>query len=69
LKGITYVATREGKAQGGPRDGIKLMCPLSWDGRVEQPRNVSGPIRYYAGWYGWDEDFQAWIWHSDKAAK
>jgi hypothetical protein len=60
------MAERVSVAQGGPRDGVKLMCPSSWDGTIERPRNVSGPITRYPGRYVWDVDFKAWIWHADR---
>lgn len=55
-------------AQGGPRDGVKLMCPRTWDGRVQRPRINSEAIRYYPGHYRWDSDFLAWVWHADRVA-
>lgn len=55
-------------ARGGPRDGVKLMCPHTWDGRVARPVvGRSTPI-YYRGHYAWDRDFSVWIWHADKPA-
>jgi hypothetical protein len=55
-----------GKAMGGPRDGVKLMCPSSWNGRVAKP--VPGPPVYYKGHYAWDSDFGVWVWHVDRPA-
>jgi len=57
-----------GRAMGGPRDGIKLMCPHTWSGRVARPTvGRSLPI-YYKGHYAWDKDFEVWMWHRDKQA-
>lgn len=53
-----------GVAIGGPRNNVKLMCPPRWNGRIERPRNASGPITYYPGRYVWDEDFKTWIWYA-----
>jgi hypothetical protein len=50
-----------GKAMGGPRDNVKLMCPSSWDGRVAQPTVGRSLPVYYRGHYAWDRDFEVWV--------
>lgn len=52
----------EGKALGGPRDGVKLTAELSWDGMVEQPRKANTGITYYPGHYQWNSRTGRWVW-------
>lgn len=57
----------EGKASGGPRNGVKLSCPSRWDGRVMLPRvGYTGGLGYYPGFYKWDTDFQMWVWRPNR---
>lgn len=53
-----------GKAVGGPRAGVKLECPPTWDGRILKPRKPSrlGESMHEPGKYAWDEEQGVWIW-------
>lgn len=55
-----------GRAIGGPRGNVKLMCPSSWDGRVARPVVGRSLPVYYRGRYYWDQDFETWVWLADK---
>ena len=65
----------EGKAKGGPRDGVKLSAPPRWDGRVRMPgsaanHNVTDPesmrVKFYQGHYDWKPlrwtEVHTWVW-------
>ncbi len=51
-----------GRAVGGPRDGIILEAPRSWDGIVSDPVQTRNGIRMVqgAGFYRWNEI--TWVW-------
>jgi len=53
------MAILEGRAKGGPRDGVKLQCPHSWDGRIV--KSQPGPT-YHDGHYVFDVDELTWVW-------
>lgn len=54
-----------GYARGGPRNGVKLSAPSTWDGRVRKPpRNKwdeTSP-KMYPGKYIWRQDELVWLW-------
>ncbi len=58
-----------GRAHGGPRDNVKLMAGSGWSGRVAKRMKGETVLEYHKGYYKWDFDFQAWIWHADKPEK
>ena len=50
-----------GKAVGGPKDGIKLTAPISWDGIVYPiQRGIKPVCKPYPGKYRWKE--ATWRW-------
>jgi hypothetical protein len=52
-----------GKAEGGPKDGIKLTAPGSWDGVVYPVQRGIKPVtKPYPGKYKWKN--QKWVWYS-----
>jgi hypothetical protein len=67
------MASLEGIAVDGPRDGVKLSCPPNWDGRVGLPQQGPGgaATRYYPGRYQWlfdpTSNTYTWIWNRDRA--
>lgn len=40
------MAMFKGKAQGGPRDGVKLECPRDWNGRIMKDQYSAYPGHY-----------------------
>lgn len=53
----------EGRAVGGPRNGIKLTAPLSWDGMIPLPKATeNAAIRYHPGRYIWQSERGMWLW-------
>lgn len=56
----------EGIAVGGPRHGVRLSAPISWDGLVRKPGHTGHTANsYYAGNYKWrynDEYGDTWVW-------
>ena len=52
------------RANGGPRNGIKLSCPELWDGRVRKSEGRTGGITYYAGHYTLNtyKGNTTWLW-------
>jgi len=55
----------EGRATGGPLDGVKLTAPYEWDGIVNIPRKSSMQAKtYYPGRYKWHFAKQLWEWQS-----
>jgi len=53
----------EGKAKGGPLNGVKLTAPYEWDGFVNKPRTKSEqPKTYLPGRYVWKFADQLWQW-------
>lgn len=64
----------EGKAIGGPRDGVKLSASLQWDGRIrKQTKEGETTSTTYPGFYKWmdaslDEfgSNYTWVWQPDK---
>lgn len=57
-----------GIANGGPRDGVKLTCPPSWNGLIKRPatiytRSTYDPKAYYPGYYVWSAS--EWVWIAD----
>jgi hypothetical protein len=54
---------RESIAKGGPREGIKVGAPSTWDGRIAKPGSpigVEGTLKQYPGRYVWIR--KAWVW-------
>lgn len=53
----------EGRARGGPRDGIKITASSTWNGKVKEPRQREDAkiIRYYKGRYVWDGETWRWV--------
>lgn len=61
--------TYEGKAIGGPRDGVKLTAPLSWNGKIRLPEaRVTSSSTNYPGTYVFDEYEWVWTWFPDFTA-
>jgi hypothetical protein len=60
----------EGKARGGPRNGIKLTAGARWDGRVKLPgKEMEGKSsHFYKGYYQWTGSDWLWV-PVDNAAK
>lgn len=54
---IVALPMLEGKAMGGPRNGVKLSASVKWDGRLEG----------HKGKYVWRED--GWLWVKDDIEK
>ena len=66
--------TLVGIAIGGPRDRVKLSCPMSWHGKIVRP-NMSHIVddsgcsirkdAYYDGHYVWSLQEHTWVWEPD----
>lgn len=57
----------EGKAVGGPRDGVKVGAGPRWDGRVAKNE---GKGTYWPGRYKWDyEELHTWVWKPEVKKK
>lgn len=56
-----------GRAQGGPRDGIRISAGGMWDGRIVKPKKPksNGNLYYHTGAYRWSLTLSTWVWHSD----
>lgn len=60
-------------AYGGPRDGVKLTCPETWDGRIRKSLGRTGGITYHNGHYMLRHDMSIvlygastiWLWIDD----
>lgn len=51
----------KGKAKGGPRDGVKLSAPETWDGLILDGDGKFAS--YHNGYYFWSVVEQTWVWH------
>ena len=52
-----------GKAIGGLYDGHSLAMPVTWDGRIRNPRTAT--YVFLPGAYRWNTDIRQWVWHDD----
>lgn len=64
----------EGIAVGGPRNGVKLTAPFSWDGLVKKPNQLGNQEHnFYPGKYKWEHhrptDKYTWVWHFNEPKK
>jgi hypothetical protein len=58
----------ESRAQGGPKDGIKIGAGLNWNGVI--PRKITEGYRhFYQGYYAWHPIEQRWEWHEKEIKK
>lgn len=57
----------EGIAVGGPRNGVRLMAPATWNGQIRLPEPkamvAESGSRMYPGRYIFDDVAGTWIWH------
>lgn len=54
-----------GMATGGPRNGVKLSAPASWNGRVRNQSKDSSSTEsgeFYPGRYFYDPHAAVWYW-------
>lgn len=63
------MAMLKGRAQGGPRDGVLLDCPESWNGKIMQDQYTA-----YAGHYEFrlsqtDYMNMVWLWIPDEPTR
>lgn len=63
----------EGRAVGGPRDGIMLTASPNWDGRVQRSgkarQHNTTELQYYDGYYKWHDINGVWKWKDGELGK